>query len=109
MQEERRALPSWGLVFQLVCRFHRYWTYSSKSTVGPKMESCFQDGACSVSLFNTTLVEFASNGEVDVIHQRIMQMRLGCEKCHEAKSTVKTQIGRLIENREDSGFRDQFL
>ena len=54
-------------------------------------------------------MEFASNGEVDVIHQRIMQMRLGCEKCHEAKSTIKTQIGRLIENREDSGFRDQFL
>ena len=37
-----------GLVFQLVCRFHRYWAYSSKSTVQPKMESCFQDGACSV-------------------------------------------------------------
>ena len=37
-----------GLVFQLVYRFHRYWAYSSKSTVQPKMESCFQDGACSV-------------------------------------------------------------
>ena len=37
-----------GLVFQLICRFCRYWTYSSKSTVRPKMESCFQDGACSV-------------------------------------------------------------
>ena len=37
-----------GLVFQLVCRFRRYWAYSSKSTVQPKMESCFQDGACSV-------------------------------------------------------------
>ena len=37
-----------GLVFQLVRRFHRYWAYSSKSTVQPKMESCFQDGACSV-------------------------------------------------------------
>ena len=36
-----------GLVFQLVCR-NRYWAYSSKSTVQPKMESCFQDGACSV-------------------------------------------------------------
>ena len=42
------ALPSGGLVFQLVCRFHRYRAYSSKSTVQPKMESCFQDGACSV-------------------------------------------------------------
>ena len=37
-----------GLVFQLVCRFHKYWAYSSKSTVQPKMESCFRDGACSV-------------------------------------------------------------
>ena len=36
-----------GLVFQLVCLFHRYWAYSSKFTVRPKMESCFQDGACS--------------------------------------------------------------
>ena len=42
------ALPSRGLVFQLVCRVHRYWAYSSKSTVRPKTESCFQDGACSV-------------------------------------------------------------
>ena len=39
------ALPSRGLVFQLVC-FHRYWTYNSKCTVRPKMESCFQDRAC---------------------------------------------------------------
>ena len=37
-----------GLVFQLVFRFHKYWAHSSKSTVRPKMESCFQDGACSV-------------------------------------------------------------
>ena len=42
------ALPSWGLVFQLASRFHRYWASSSESTVRPKMESCFQDGACSV-------------------------------------------------------------
>ena len=45
------ALPSAGLVFQLVCHFHRYWAYSSKSTVWPKMESCFHDRACSVSSF----------------------------------------------------------
>ena len=38
----------WGLVFQFVCCFHRYWAYSSKSTVWPKMESCFQDRACFV-------------------------------------------------------------
>ena len=42
------ALPSRGLVLQLVCCFHRYWAYSSNCTVQPKMESCFQDGACSV-------------------------------------------------------------
>ena len=42
------ALSSTGLVFQLVSCFHRYWAYGSKSTVRPKMESCFQDGACSV-------------------------------------------------------------
>ena len=35
----------------MVCHFHRYWAYSSKSTVRPKMESCFQDGACSVCFF----------------------------------------------------------
>ena len=45
------ALPSGGLVFQLVCCFYRYWACSSKSTVGPKMESCFQNRACSVSSF----------------------------------------------------------
>ena len=44
------ALPSGGLVFQLVCRFRRYWAYSSKSTVRPEKESCFQDGACPVHL-----------------------------------------------------------
>ena len=37
-----------GSGFPLVCRFHRYWAYSSKSTVQPNMESCFQGGACSV-------------------------------------------------------------
>ena len=52
--ESPEALPSGGLVFQLVCHFHRYWAYSSKSRVSPKMESCFQDGACSVSSFTNT-------------------------------------------------------
>ena len=48
------AIHSGGgcLVFQLVCHFHRFWAYSSKATVQPKMESCFQDGACSASSFN---------------------------------------------------------
>ena len=36
--ESPEALPSGGLVFQFVCHFHRYWAYSSKSTVWPKME-----------------------------------------------------------------------
>ena len=54
------ALPSRGLVFQLVCRFHRYWANSSKSTVWPKMESCFQDGACSVSSFSSRCEEAPS-------------------------------------------------
>ena len=48
------SLSSGGLVFQLVCRFHRYWAYSSKSTVQLKMESRFQDRACSASSFTTT-------------------------------------------------------
>ena len=51
--ESPGALPSRVLVFQLVCHFHRYQAYSSKSTVRPKMESCFQDRACSVSSFRT--------------------------------------------------------
>ena len=37
--------------FPVVCHFQRYWADSSKSTVQPKMESCFQDRACSVSSF----------------------------------------------------------
>ena len=32
------ALPSGGVVFPLVCHFHRYWAYSSKSTVQPKID-----------------------------------------------------------------------
>ena len=51
--ESTGALPSRGLVFQLVCSFQRYWAYSSKSTVRPKTESCFQDRDCSVSSFNS--------------------------------------------------------
>ena len=51
------ALPSWFLVFQLVCHFRRYWAYSSQSTVWPRMESCFQDGACSVSSFISTVCQ----------------------------------------------------
>ena len=52
--KEPWALPFRGMVFQLVCCFHRYWAYSSKSTVQPKMESCFQDRACSVSSFTSS-------------------------------------------------------
>ena len=39
---------SWTRLSDFTFTFHRYWAYSSKSTVRPKMESCFQDGACSV-------------------------------------------------------------
>ena len=56
MMESPGALPSRGLVFQLVYCFHRYWAYSSKSTVWPKMEPCFQDRACSVSSFMLRLL-----------------------------------------------------
>ena len=47
--ESPGALPSAGLVFQLVCRLHRSWAYSSKSTVRSKIESCFPDRGCSAS------------------------------------------------------------
>ena len=55
-----------GLVFQLNCRFHRYWAYSSKSTVRPKMESCFQDGACSLCFLH----------HMDCIVHGILQARI---------------------------------
>ena len=58
--ENHGALPSGGLVFQLVCHFPRYWAYSSKSTVRPKMEFCFQDRACSVSSFIMIIILGAS-------------------------------------------------
>ena len=50
------APSSRGSGFSLVCRFHRYWGHSSKSTVQPKMESYFQDGACSVSSFTMVVL-----------------------------------------------------
>ena len=40
--ESPGALPSGGLVFQLVCGFRRYWSFSSKSTVRPRMEPAFK-------------------------------------------------------------------
>ena len=49
--ESPGALPPGGLILLLVCPFHRYWAFSSKSTVWPKMVSCFQDRACPVSSF----------------------------------------------------------
>ena len=54
------ALPSRGLVFPLVCCFHRYWAYSSKSTVQSKIESCFQDKACFFFPSETPRVAFNS-------------------------------------------------
>ena len=49
----RRGSSFPGPGFQLVSCFHRYWASSSKSTVRPRMESCFQDRACSVSSLMT--------------------------------------------------------
>ena len=60
--ESPGALPSRVLVFQLVCHFHRYQAYSSKSIVWPKMESCFLDRACSVSSFNTVVYSWVTLG-----------------------------------------------
>jgi len=54
------ALPARGLFFYLVCHFHRYWAYSSKSTVQPKMESWFQDRTCSVCFLHRKLSEEGS-------------------------------------------------
>ena len=50
--ESLGALSCRGLVFQLICRFHRYWAYSAKSADRPKMESCFQHRTYSVSSFS---------------------------------------------------------
>ena len=70
------TLP-WGgggeLVFQLLCCFRRYWAYSSKSTVWPKMEPCFQDGACSVC-FLLQLHSLGKNVQLEV-KQRLLIKR----------------------------------
>ena len=72
-KDSPEALPSGGLVFQLVCHFHRCWTYSSKSPVRPKMESCFQYRACSVSSFRRMMKSFISN---ESISQFLLQYRI---------------------------------
>ena len=46
--------------------------YSSKSTVWPKKESCFQDRACSVSSFRRMMRSFISN---ESISQFLLQYR----------------------------------
>ena len=56
----------WGSSFQgpgflVGMSFHRYWAYSSKSTVPPELESCFQDGACSVCFFLQQVGLFSCN------------------------------------------------
>ena len=72
--ESPQALPSRGLVFQLVYHFHRYWAYSSKSTVRPKMESCFQDRACSVSSF-ISIVEFHNLSLLMITQQKVSKQK----------------------------------
>ena len=42
------ALPSGGLVFQLVCSFPQILGIELKVHSSAQMESCFQGGACSV-------------------------------------------------------------
>ena len=64
--ENPGAFPCGGLVFQLACHLHRYWAYSSKSTVWPKMESCFQDRACPVSAF-TVAKKLPANARDEVL------------------------------------------
>ena len=70
--ESPGALPSRVLVFQLVCRFHRYWAYSSKSTVQPKMESCFQGGACSVCFLLHFPLLMLLTHSMSIIHRDIL-------------------------------------
>ena len=55
------ALPSRGLVFQLVCHFHRYWAYSSKVHSPAQDGVLFQDGACSVCFLLHKEVAVASS------------------------------------------------
>ena len=67
-----------GLVFQLVFRFHKYWAHSSKSTVRPKMESCFQDGACSVHFpLLTLLTHSMSITPRDILHPGSLTANMG--------------------------------
>ena len=61
-----------GLVFQLVCHVHRYWASSSKPTVRPKMESCFQDGACSVCFLLHSPLLMLLTHSMSIIHRDIL-------------------------------------
>ena len=83
------ALPSRGLVFQLVCHFYRYWAYSSKSTVRPKRESCFQDGASSVSSFR--LIDFHLHVHLHFLCCRQILFHLS----HEGRSPLTTRPLRI--------------
>ena len=66
------ALPSRDLVFQLVCRFHRYGGQNSMSTVLPKKESCFQDGACSVGFLLHSPLLMLLPHSMSIIHRDIL-------------------------------------
>ena len=90
------ALPSGGLVFQLVCCFHRYWANSSKSTVQLKMESCFQDRACSVSSFNINNLRYANYttfmAESEELKNLLMKVKGESEKVGLKLNIQKTKI-----------------
>ena len=80
-----------GLVFQLVCCFHRYGTYSSKSTVRPKMESCFQDGACSVSFLLHSPLLMLLTHSMSIIHRDILHPDSPTSNLGELTSTFGLQ------------------
>ena len=60
----------------MACCFHRYWAYSSKSTVRPKMESCFQDGACSVCYLLHSPILMLLTHSMSIIHRDILHLTL---------------------------------
>ena len=87
----------------MICRFHRYWAYSSKSTVWPKMESCFQDGACSFSfLLHSPLLMLLTHSmgitPRDILHPGSPTNNLGERhqplgyKVHESEKKVKVKL-----------------
>ena len=57
--------------FPVGISFSWYWAYSSKSTVWPKMETCFQDGACSVCFLHSALLMLLTHS-MSITHRDIL-------------------------------------